>query len=92
MSDDDKDVTIPLTLELITASRSGMDDVEFTRYARTRVLEDLGTLDEAVSVITTLAFFAGSAVQAWAEDTERDPDDVLRAIALDAATDDDDPS
>lgn len=80
---------IPLGIELITASRSGMTDEQFTLYARSRLDESLDSQEDAYSLITALAFFAGGAITAWAEDTGREPEDVLRAIALDAASTDD---
>ena len=88
MTEQDTDPVLPLALELITASQSGMPESEFVRYAHSRLDEDLDTTADAYALITTLAFFAGGAVTAWAEDTNRDPVDVLRTIALDAAADD----
>ena len=88
MTQPEPDPVLPLAMELITASRGGMQDEDFIKYARTRLDETLDTQEDAYALITALAFFAGGAISAWAEDTGREPDDVLRTIALDAATDD----
>lgn len=71
-----------LAMELITASMTREDLAEFVKYANDRLDEELGSQEEAYSLITILAGFAGGAVRAWAEDTHREPAEVMQAIAL----------
>ncbi len=47
-----------------------------------RCTEELATQEEAYDLITRLTAFAGLAVMAWAEDTDRSAQDVLSNIAL----------
>ncbi len=87
MSDGDTSLQ-SLLVELITASR-GSPDANFVGYVRQRLDEELNTQEEAYELIVRLASFGGMAVAAWAEDTDRDPDAVMRTIALGMYTGDD---
>lgn len=77
-----------LLVELVTAS-DGNPDANYVSYVRQRLDEELATQDEAYDLIIRLASFGGMAVHAWADDTDREPGNVLQAIALGMYTEDD---
>lgn len=79
-----KDPKLPLALELVTASRQG-DQVAYVEYVNGRLDEELHDTDDAYHLIALLASIAGMSITAWAEDTGREPAEVLQLIALDAA-------
>jgi predicted transcriptional regulator len=81
---DENDELLPLALELMTASTSD-DEAAFLAYCQRRLLEERLSMDELKRLVSLLAAFAGNSIVAWAEDTDRDPQQVMHAIGLDIA-------
>lgn len=78
-----------LALELITTMMLRDDLAECVAYVNQRLDEELLSQDDAYSLIGILAGLASGAIRAWAEDTDREPEDLLRTIALAHASEDD---
>lgn len=76
-----------LLVELVTAC-DGKVDEDYVKYVKQRLDEELATQEEAYELIVRLAAFGGASVQAWAEDTNREPGAVLQSIAVAMYTDD----
>ncbi len=74
-------------LELITTVMLRDDLAEMVEYVNGRLDDELHSQDEAYSLISILAGLAAGAIRAWAEDTDRAPDELLQKIALAHASD-----
>lgn len=74
-------------MELITASRG--DPEEFFHYGLRRLREEKLTTAQVLELVVSLAAFAGTAVEEWAEATDRTTNEVLQQIAMNTAQDGD---
>jgi hypothetical protein len=85
--DEYDDELIPLAIELMTAATCDEGDgTDFVLHAA-MVLDDPSMTQEKVNrLVLILASFASGAISQWAVDTDRSPGEVLRCIALEAAT------
>lgn len=81
MSGDDDTSLESLMIELVTASNDA-DPTAFVRYVHKRLDEELSSQAEAYELIVLFAEFGGKALRSWAEDTDREPDAVLKDISL----------
>lgn len=76
-----------LAFELITACMGQPSETEFVKYAFRRLDDELHTQHDAYTLIGLLVGTAAASISAWAEDTDRTPQDLLQVIALANAAD-----
>ena len=74
-----------LLFELITAALTRDDDDSYVKYAFERVESDVADQYDAQSLVAVFGLFAAGVIEAWAQDTDRDPLEVLRAMAVASA-------
>lgn len=83
MADDNDDIDriLPLAMELITASRG--DPEQFFTYGLRRLGEEHLSVADVYELVVVLASSAGTAIEEWAEATERTTTEVMHQIAMD---------